>query len=669
MKMKKFISLILSLGLLVCGFSLTVTVNAKELDATEVILFEDFEPPIGFEGEFTEPHVYYSMFNSTDIANGVFTGYKGWQLTASEGDERTIAPEIYHVAQRADVGDLKDYPTTYLDLRRYASANVNPSIYKGFGVQDKNGLIVRFSFDLLVANGKTSADSVYFSMAAKYFANTLTNLYWKPDGGTAQWFTEEEKALIEYQKWNKIEFLVDFDKDLVTLYINGHQVCTPQELKNDTDFKEIRLWSLYNELSNLNRLCIDNIKVEKMEYNESYSAQAVSYISEDNFYVNAPSGRGRIEKVSIKKASSSDGNCKMYVACYNKKEKLVAVKSIDITANDFKDNKADIDVDLEIPAGTNLVGGTTKIFFRDKENIMRPLSEAGVFNITDREPILYLMGDSTMANYVKKNFPRAGTGMMLPHYFNEINVINQAASGAGTDTYLGLNADGVDHRYDWGLVRDKVKEGDYVLIQLGINDSADDIGINEYKNNLDTIINTLHNKRVNVIVSTMNMTYLFNEDGKFRATFDENGNFTGTDIYTTSKGNYLESLYEYIKAKVDLNTIGFASIDMTKRTAELIGKDATRGEDTTCHYFVCDTVYNKNIYQTDSRINGSDYSEGAIDNVHLTIYGADVFAQLMAKEIYALGIELSDYVNVEKINKHIMYPDLLDFRYSDEIAN
>lgn len=666
--MKKIISLLLVLGILVFNIFSAIAVRAKILETTEILLFEDFEPPVDFTGEFTDVHTYYSMFNATDIANGNFTGYKGWNLTASAGDEQKIAPSIYHVAQRADVGDLKDYPTTYLDLRRYDKKDVNPSIYKSFGVQDKNGLIVRFSFDLLAANGKSSDDSVYFSMAAKYFATTLTNLYWKPDGGTAQWFNEEEKALIEYQKWNKIEFLVDFGKDLVTLYINGHQVCTPQELKNDTEFKEIRLWTLYNETSNTNRLCLDNLKVEKLEYNESYSAQAVSYISEDGFYVSMPSGGDSLEKVSIKKALSSDGNCKMYVACYNAKDKLIAVKSINITGNDFTDNKAEIDVGLEIPTDKDLAGGKTKIFFWDKENIMNPLSETAVFDVPDREPTLYLMGDSTMANYVKKNFPRAGTGMMLPDYFDGINVINQAVSGAGTDTYLGLNTDGIDHRYDWSLVRDKVKEGDYVLIQLGINDSADDIGIEEYKNNLDAIINTLHNKRVNVIVSTMNMTYLFDKDGKFRATFDGDGNFTGTDIYTTLKGNYLEALYVYINEKKDLNTKGFASIDMAKRTAELIGKDAVNGEDETCRYFICDTVYNKNIYQADYRINGSDYDGGVKDNVHLTIYGANVFAQLMAKEIYALGIELSDYVKEETMNSDIVYPNFADFRYSDEIV-
>ncbi len=659
--MKRFISAFIAVMMLSFCLVSSVTVNAKSLESQGVFFTEDFEAP---ENEtVTYPR---SILSSDEITagggSGNITGYKGWSINVeAPADE---IPGMYTVDYKSEEGGLVGNESAYLDLTREKSgstSNCGSTLYKKLDTAPSKNNIVKLSYKLCPGGGSYSG--YLFTMGFKFFTDDLTNIYWKPFGKSAYHFTEEEKAIFEAWVWNKVEFVLDYNNSTLSLIVNDTQIGPAQEMKTMPEVTEIRLWTSRTDWASQNKLYIDDIKLEQFSYVESYSVTDISYMSADGFFVSSPSGGDVIETVTVEKSAASDGECKLLVACFDNENKLSAIKAVDVTDSDFENDSATIDVNLQISEDAYLDGGKTKVFFWEKSDLVKPLEEPAVFEITEKAPTLYLMGDSTMADYVKKNFPKAGTGMMLPEYFDGIEVVNKAASGAGTDTYLGLNAEGVDHRYDWSLVRDKVKEGDYVLIQLGINDFADDIGIENYKENLNTIIGALHSKKANVILSTVNIMYKFDEEGKFLASFDEEGNFTGTSMYTSENGDYVETLYNYIEENADMT--GFASIDMVASTAELIGKDAVRGDES-CYYFVCDTYFNNAVYHEDLRITGSDYFEGTqFDNVHLTIYGADVFAQMMAKKIAELDIPLSKYVS-EKINSQIEYPDLGNFKYSDE---
>ncbi|MFC3197871.1 rhamnogalacturonan acetylesterase [Parapedobacter deserti] len=86
--------------------------------------------------------------------------------------------------------------------------------------------------------------------------------------------------------------------------------------------------------------------------------------------------------------------------------------------------------------------------------------------VWDSEPrvTVFLIGDSTVANkpYEKSN-PEKGWGQVLPLYFNErVRVENHALNGRSTKSYR--------EEGHWDKVRQRIKAGDYVIIEFGHND-------------------------------------------------------------------------------------------------------------------------------------------------------------------------------------------------------
>jgi len=365
--MKKIVSLFLITTLLMVSMLSAVTANAQVLKTTEVLLFEDFEPPVGFTGEFsTDAYKYYSMFSAADIAVGNKVGYKGWQLTASTSDEENSAPSIYHVGQRADVPNDK-IPTTYLDLRRYNNDMSSlPSIYYNLGVQSKNELIVRFTIDLLYS------DSNGFKFSAKYFADPLTLTSWKPMNGTEITFTDDEKALFKVNEWNKIEFLADYTKNQVTLFVNGVQIREPQTVNQTADFKEVRLWGNNESKYTYKNLYVDNVKLEKVTYvDEDYIANGVTYTDNNGSVVSTPTNGNKIKNIRVEKDSAQNGVCTVIIARYNSTDKLVSAKT---AVPSFTSDRALIDTNVEYANGDYV-----KVFILDGLNNIKPLTTVATF--------------------------------------------------------------------------------------------------------------------------------------------------------------------------------------------------------------------------------------------------------------------------------------------------
>ncbi|MGP4042027.1 rhamnogalacturonan acetylesterase [Gracilibacillus sp. D59] len=76
----------------------------------------------------------------------------------------------------------------------------------------------------------------------------------------------------------------------------------------------------------------------------------------------------------------------------------------------------------------------------------------------------FLASDSTCQSYTDKDAPQAGWGQFLPEYLNGYSVINHAIGGRSSKTFI-----------EEGRLKEidlEITEGDYLLIQLGHNDST-----------------------------------------------------------------------------------------------------------------------------------------------------------------------------------------------------
>src|SRR4051812_11772204 len=73
---------------------------------------------------------------------------------------------------------------------------------------------------------------------------------------------------------------------------------------------------------------------------------------------------------------------------------------------------------------------------------------------------VYLLGDSTMCTYETSRAPLTGWGMPFADFFDSSVVIdNRAKGGRSTRTFISENR--------WQPIVEKLREGDYVLIQFG----------------------------------------------------------------------------------------------------------------------------------------------------------------------------------------------------------
>jgi lysophospholipase L1-like esterase len=132
---------------------------------------------------------------------------------------------------------------------------------------------------------------------------------------------------------------------------------------------------------------------------------------------------------------------------------------------------------------------------------------------------IYMIGDSTMANKPLEDNPERGWGMMLQDHFNEtVTVENHAMNGRSTRSFLYENR--------WQPIADKLKKGDYVIIQFGHNDESPEkmeryTKPDAFKTNLVFFVNDTRARKAIPILCTPVMRRRFDENGAFYDTHGE----------------------------------------------------------------------------------------------------------------------------------------------------
>ena len=80
---------------------------------------------------------------------------------------------------------------------------------------------------------------------------------------------------------------------------------------------------------------------------------------------------------------------------------------------------------------------------------------------------IWMIGDSTMSKKEVKAFPETGWGMPFSNFWDStVTIENRAANGRSTKSFLAENR--------WQPILDKIRPGDYVLIQFGHNDESEE---------------------------------------------------------------------------------------------------------------------------------------------------------------------------------------------------
>lgn len=234
------------------------------------------------------------------------------------------------------------------------------------------------------------------------------------------------------------------------------------------------------------------------------------------------------------------------------------------------------------------------------------------FCLVSHKPVIYLAGDSTMANKPIEDNPERGWGQLLPEFFNDrILIENHAMNGRSTRSFI--------YEGRWDSLMNKLKKGDFVVIQFGHNDESIQKTDRyctpvEYRYNLTRFVKDVRSKGANPILCTSIQ----------RRKFDENG------IFQDTHGDYPGYVREIA---IQLNV---PMIDMQKRSERVIVEQGMEGS--------------KKIFL---HINPGEYKslpEGKADNTHFSEYGARLMAGLFCEGLIEINHELVRYLKPEYIH-------------------
>ncbi|WP_440903419.1 GDSL-type esterase/lipase family protein [Catenovulum sp. SX2] len=216
---------------------------------------------------------------------------------------------------------------------------------------------------------------------------------------------------------------------------------------------------------------------------------------------------------------------------------------------------------------------------------------------------IFVVGDSTVADYGASKKPMTGWGQILQFFFeeDEIDVENRARGGRSTKSY---KVDGI-----WSEVLNEVGDGDYVFIQFGHNDrdwtkeerytteAQFETYLKEY------VAETRDKNAIPVLVSPMVMNAW--RDGALRNVFTESGNdYAGT------------------MAKV-ATELDVAYVDLNQKSWELVN---SLGVEQASHYL---------FMQLDAG-EYANYADGLNDFTHFQEAGALEMARIVVEELEGL---------------------------------
>ncbi len=232
-----------------------------------------------------------------------------------------------------------------------------------------------------------------------------------------------------------------------------------------------------------------------------------------------------------------------------------------------------------------------------------------IFAFAQKSPVVvYLAGDSTMAQKAEDKRPETGWGEKLQQYFdaNKVKIDNRAMNGRSTKSFISENR--------WQQIVDNLKKGDYVFIEFGHNDEKADkpavyaAANTDYRNNLIKFVTEVRAKKAFPILLTPVM----------RRKFDANG------VFQDTHGEYPDAVRKVAaEMKVPLIDMHFRSEKVLKD----LGAEKSR-----------------TLFLQLAKGENVNYPNGIEDNTHFNPNGAETMAKLAVEAIKNQKISLRKYL-------------------------
>lgn len=221
---------------------------------------------------------------------------------------------------------------------------------------------------------------------------------------------------------------------------------------------------------------------------------------------------------------------------------------------------------------------------------------------------LFMVGDSTMADkpVIPPN-PERGWGQMLPQYFKEgARIENHAANGRSSKSFRDEGK--------WQVVLDRLKSGDYAIIQFGHNDQKNQDAkrftepFGEFKQNLERYVRETRDRKATPILATPVVRRKFDADGEL---VDTHGDYT-----------------KAVRAVAEEQKV--ALLDMNRKSEELVTRLGPESS--------------KKLYDWIAPGEFAKHPQGLQDDTHFNAYGASRVCDLAVEEIKNVAPELAKWL-------------------------
>ncbi len=223
-------------------------------------------------------------------------------------------------------------------------------------------------------------------------------------------------------------------------------------------------------------------------------------------------------------------------------------------------------------------------------------------------PTLYVIGDSTAAQYGIERYPLFGWAQVLDHYFDDSKLIvrDAAVSGRSSKSFRDEGR--------WTPIQEALKPGDFVFIQFGHNDQKKD----DPKRSTDPY--TTYTEQLKRYVAETRATGAT----PLLLTPINRNSWETPKKHINSLGDYPDAVRKLARDEnIDL-------IDMHKLTHRYYQK---LGQERATRLFI---TLPANLYPV--------YPEGKSDNTHLREQGAFAVSALAIKSIKKQHLALRDYL-------------------------
>lgn len=263
---------------------------------------------------------------------------------------------------------------------------------------------------------------------------------------------------------------------------------------------------------------------------------------------------------------------------------------------------------------------------------------------------IFMAGDSTMAlkplyktyyqpatGYAEPDeWPERGWGQLLPEFFDDRVVIaDYAQNGRSTRTFIEQGW--------WQKIMDQLQAGDYVVIQFGHNDQAEDrpdkyVPLEDYKKNLGKMVDEVRAKGATPILCTPVVRRSFDKEGNFRE----------------SHGEYVAKVREVAREKKVMLSDLYASTRKMVADAGPVKSEA--------------------FFLRVPKGTNRNYPEGREDNTHFNELGARKVAGLFADDLRALKVKgLVSYLRTTYTGhpyvSEVWVSDLGNGKYKNPVLN